>query len=501
MACSFTLSRKPLLENASDAYALLATSDTALESQIAPFEKLFPALVAYCAQQKFTAKTGTLIHIPVAQKNTIKHLIVAGLGDNHDSLAVCMEHYRRAIAHIVRIMQNNKITSVTLALPKTSWCSSDERLAHETAVSALMAHYTFDTFKTDQKNADLTITLAYARHDAKKLATGITRGVIVGNAVNNAREWVNMPANMLTPEDLAAQTKQLCAAHDLTCTVFDEKKIEQLGMGGLLAVARGSARKPRFVTIEYRCANKKAPTLCFVGKGITFDSGGLSLKPASGMETMKDDMAGASAVINTMIALAQLKPVVNIIALTPLTENMPGSNASKPGDIVHVYNGKTVEIKNTDAEGRLILAGALAYAVKHHPSDALIDLATLTGACLRAVGPFFSGLLSTNEDLVTKIQKAADISGDTVWRLPLTQDYQKAVESCAADVCNISKTQYLSGATTAAVFLQHFVDGAIWAHIDLAAAFDVPDLPYYRSEHATGAGVRLLVQLAMNWQN
>jgi leucyl aminopeptidase len=272
-----------------------------------------------------------------------------------------------------------------------------------------------------------------------------------------------------------------------------------MGMGGLAAVSKGSDVDCALIICEYKAEKKDAPTLCFVGKGITFDSGGLSLKPADYMETMKEDMSGAAAVISAIDSLAQLKPEVNIIVIAPTSENLPSGKATKPGDIVTFYNGKTAEIKNTDAEGRLILADALSYAVKQYKPDVIVDLATLTGACSRALGPFYSGLFSEHPALVERLHKAGNLCGERLWQLPMGDDYKKAITSTVADICNIGSKQIPAGASTAAHFLQNFVDDVAWAHLDIAGtAFDVPNISYY-GPGATGVGVRLLVALAMNW--
>ena len=237
-----------------------------------------------------------------------------------------------------------------------------------------------------------------------------------------------------------------------------------------------------------------------MGKGITFDSGGLSLKPPQYMETMKEDMSGAAAVIATMQAIAQLKPKVNVIGITPLSENLPSGKATMPGDVITFYNGKTAEVRNTDAEGRLVLADALSYAVKHYKLDALVDVATLTGACAYALGPFFTGLMSQHDKLTKRLQESADRSGDRVWPLPLHDDYKVAIKSAIADICNIGSKKYNAGAITAGFFLQNFVGDTPWVHLDIAGtAFDVPDVSYYRPG-ATGVGVRLLIDLALNWR-
>jgi leucyl aminopeptidase len=367
-----------------------------------------------------------------------------------------------------------------------------------------VASYHFDEFITDPARKvieDREIILVLGDHDNKEAQAGIKTGEIIANSVNKARHWIDLPPVTMHPSALADKAEKISKEHGLTFTVFNEKEINQMGMGGLSAVSRGSDLDCQLVLMEYKSANKNAPTIAFVGKGITFDSGGLSIKPANHMETMKEDMSGAAAVIATMEALGQLKPDVNVIGVAPIAENLPSGKAAKPGDIVRFYNGKTAEIKNTDAEGRLILADALAYVVKHHKPVAVIDVATLTGSCAHALGPFYCGLMSNHDELVTKLQESSERSGDKVWRLPLTDDYKPAIKSPVADISNIGSPTYMAGAITAALFLQNFVDDVPWVHLDIAGtAFDVPDLPYYRPHSATGFGVRLLVDVAMNWE-
>ncbi len=274
-----------------------------------------------------------------------------------------------------------------------------------------------------------------------------------------------------------------------------------MGMGGIYAVTRGSDQECRLAILEYRAPEPDAPTIALVGKGVTFDSGGLSIKPAKSMETMKDDMAGAAVVIGVMRIIAQFKPRINVVALAPMSENMTGGSAGKPGDIVRFYNGKTAEVKNTDAEGRLMLADAISYAVKHYKLDAIIDIATLTGSCAQALGPFYCGLFSQHDPLVKKLEQASHHSGDRVWRLPMDNDYKAAIKSDVADMCNIGNPNYMAGAITAAFFLKYFVDDVPWAHLDIAGtAFGVPDMSYFRPG-ATGFGTRLLTDLIMHWHN
>ena len=365
-----------------------------------------------------------------------------------------------------------------------------------------MAVYTFDTYFTDpDRKRKVDEVLFVAPTHSVSTEKAIKEGSIIGHAVNDARHWIDLPPISLTPQEMVAIAHKIAAENKLKITVFTEKQINEMGMGGLSAVAYGSDRDAQFIILEYSCGDKNAPTLGFVGKGITFDSGGLSIKPAEAMETMKDDMAGAAAVLASLHVLAKLKPAVNIVGFMPLTENLPSGKAIKPGDIITFYNGKTAEIKNTDAEGRLILADALSYAEKHYKLDAIVDLATLTGACAAALGPLYSGLMSTDDQLVGKLMKSSERSGDTLWRLPLPDEYKIAVRSPVADLANIGSRRYKAGATTAALFLAAFIEKTPWAHIDIAgSAFDVPDVPYFRNDGATGVGVRLLVDLALNWK-
>jgi leucyl aminopeptidase len=415
-----------------------------------------------------------------------------------------LEGLRRALGHLYKQTSSRKISSFALQMPQLSIIDAPAKLiAQQVSVTLGMAAYDFVEFiTTDQERKEKytnKIIVCVPSKDLPTFKNESKDGEIISQAVNKARHWINLPPMQVTPHELAQEAKKIAKKCDLKITVFDEKEIKKMGMGGLAGVSAGSDLDCHLVIMEYKTKKKNAPTIAFVGKGITFDSGGLSLKPAQSMETMKDDMSGAAAVIAGMEALAQLKPDVNIIGVAPLAENLPSGKATKPGDIVRFYNDKTAEVKNTDAEGRLILADALSYTVKHYKPDVMIDFATLTGACAYALGPFFSGMMSMHDELVDLVQEAADRSGDRVWRLPLHDDYEPAIKSDVADLQNIGNQQYMAGAITAARFLKHFVGETPWVHLDIAGtAFNVPDIPYYRTG-ATGVGVRLMVDFAMNY--
>ena len=461
-------------------------------------------LAAIMETQNFTGKNGDLLLLPVTKDGSVRLLIFAGIGKKDSSLR-SFELYRRALASAIKKAQAARATTISVQLPDHNHFGVNvDHLAYNSAIIAKMSAYCFDEFiaqETRDECVDLVEIMFCALTDDAVVGDAVARGAIVAQSVNKARHWIDLPPSKLTPPHLADYAQEIVNEHDnLSMTMFGEDEVIKMGMGGLAGVSKGSDVDCRLVLIEYNCGNPQAETLAFVGKGITFDSGGLSLKPPRFMETMKEDMSGAAAVLATMQAVAQLKPNVNIIGVTPLSENVPSGKATKPGDIITFYNGKTAEVKNTDAEGCLVLADALSYVVQHHKPAMIIDLATLTGACAYALGPFYTGLFSLHDELADKIKASGDRSGDYVWRLPMTDDYKKAIKSPVADICNIGNSKIQAGATTAAHFLQNFVGDTPWVHLDIAGtAFDVPDISYYRTG-ATGVGVRLLVDLAMNWK-
>jgi leucyl aminopeptidase len=486
------------------AYAWFVEQDFANNAQVGEFSNYYPEFKALCDMRSFTGKTGSSLSIPFVHEGKPAYVLILGLGKKDSKKLIDIEAYRRMVGRMVRMAEELKISSLAVQLPDHALFDvSVEYLAEQTTTIVHMAHYHFDAFITDKERKiakDLAVTLVGASADHEEVKKGVARGEIMATAVNKARYWIDTPPSKLTPGDLAKQAEDIAKAHHLPITIFSEAEIIKMGMGGLSAVSKGSDLDCKLVIMEYKSGKKDAPTLALVGKGITFDSGGLSIKPAASMETMKEDMSGAAAVVASMEVIAQLKPDINVIALAPISENLPSGKATKPGDIATFYNGKTAEIKNTDAEGRLILADALSYAVKHYKPDAIIDIATLTGACAYAVGPFFCGMMSQHEELVDKVVAASQKSGDRVWRLPLHDDYKTAIKSTIADICNIGSSRYRAGATTAAQFLQNFVGDVPWLHLDIAStAFDVPDISYFRPESATGFGIRLMVEVACNW--
>ncbi|WP_395700845.1 leucyl aminopeptidase [Aquabacterium sp.] len=346
--------------------------------------------------------------------------------------------------------------------------------AHAEAVATAWgdALYVYRTTKPSAPAAPalqkLTL-LAASKAEATALGEGLARGAAIVEGVTLARELANRPGNHCTPTMLADEARKMSRAQGLRVEVMDKKAIEKLGMGSFLAVAQGSAEPPRFIVMHYegvpKGAAKNAAPVVLVGKGITFDTGGISLKPGPEMDEMKFDMGGAASVIGTMRAIAQLKPKVNVIGVIAATENMPGGRAVKPGDVVTSMSGQTIEILNTDAEGRLILCDALTYTERFKPA-AVVDIATLTGACVIALGNVRSGLFSADDGLATELQAAGDAALDPCWRMPVDEDYDEALKSNFADMGNIGGRA--GGAVTAAMFLKRFTAKLRWAHLDIA---------------------------------
>lgn len=491
-----------ILKKNYDGYAFFVNAPFKLENLPSDVRNLFNGLDCVIANRNFTGRAGGMLELTGVHQNRGVYLILLGLGEKDNKISV--ETYRRLLGRIVRHTETHKVKSMAFVLPDPALFGiSYERLAYETAIMLHKASYHFDEFITNEDRKiriDTDFVIQIEQEQIDQVKQGIDKGIIIANSINLARNWCDMPGSLLTPKDIADKSEVIANKYGLKATIFNEADVIKMGMGGLYGVSRGSTEECRLVILEYKSQKSNAPTIALVGKGITFDTGGLCIKPSAAMESMKDDMAGAGVVIATMQALAQLKPDINVIGIAPLAENMPSGSATKPGDILRFYNGKTAEVKDTDAEGRLVLADALSYAIKNYKLDAIIDIATLTGACAHALGHFYCALLSKHDALVDKLYAASEISGDRVWRLPLDDDYKPAIASEVADMQNIGSSRYKGGTITAAFFLQNFVGDVPWVHLDIAGtAFGVPDMTYLRPG-ATGFGIRLFVDLIMNWK-
>jgi leucyl aminopeptidase len=412
--------------------------------------------------------------------------VAVGLGDARPSYGD--EVLRRAAGAAVRALEGS--AKVALALP-----AGDADAVSAVGEGALLGAYRFDRFRTTDTRppvvSELTLCVASTKDAATREAA--TRAEVVARAVVLARDLVNTPASHLRPRDLAEVALDQGGRAGLTVEVLDEKALKKGGYGGILAVGAGSSSPPRLVHLSYR-APGGGPTVALVGKGITFDSGGLSLKPATAMEEMKSDMGGAAAVLATCVAAAELGLAVSVEGWLPLAENMPSGTATRPSDVLTMHSGTTVEVNNTDAEGRLVLADAISRASQDSP-DLLLDVATLTGAQLVALGARTAGVMSNDDDLRADVLSAAERAGEPSWGMPLPADLRKGLDSEVADLVNTGPRE--GGMLTAGLFLQEFVpDGLRWAHLDIAGpAFNSSEAYGYTPHGGTGAAVRTFVRL------
>jgi leucyl aminopeptidase len=367
----------------------------------------------------------------------------------------------------------------------------------QAAALAVESVYRFDQMKSKGEKPRASpslkrLILAHATAGERaQAARGIAQGVALGHGVSLAKDLGNLPGNVCTPTYLAKQAQELAKRYKMKVTVLDRPAMEKLGMGSLLSVARGSAEPPKLIVLEHKGGPKSQKPVVLVGKGVTFDTGGTSLKPAAEMDEMKFDMSGAGSVLGTLKAIGEMRLPVNVVGIIPATENMPGSRATKPGDIVTTLSGQTVEILNTDAEGRLILCDALTYAERYDPV-AVIDIATLTGACVIALGHVVSGLFANNEELAREVLAAGEAVHDRAWRLPLHDEYQEQLRSNFADFANIGGRP--AGAVTAACYLSRFTKKFHWAHLDVAGTAWKSG----RDKGSTGRPVPLLTQFLIN---
>ena len=361
---------------------------------------------------------------------------------------------------------------------------------------SLLGLYSYTEYKKPEYgNIEEMLIVAREEDSVLVLERAISKGKLIAEAVNLARDMGNEPANYMTPSKMAEIAKDIADKHDLEIKVFGREDMEAMDMGALLGVAKGSNEPPRLIVLNYRGDKQSKKTLGFLGKGITFDSGGISIKPSEGMADMKADMAGAAAVMTAVAAIAQLKLRINVTGIIPATENLPSGTALKPGDVLQAMNGKTIEVISTDAEGRLILADALSYARKLGLSP-LIDLATLTGACRIALGLLYSGLFGNDQGLVDKVLGAGQSTGEKMWYMPMPEEYKEQIKSEIADIKNTGNRY--GGAITAALFLAEFVDDTPWVHIDIAGPRISNKESGYIVKGATGFGVRTLIELALN---
>jgi leucyl aminopeptidase len=437
---------------------------------------------------EFSGKSGesAYVHTPGDLKARRLLLLGAGKADEFNTDVV-----RKMAGIAARMLRGKKVHSIAFLRRSQLPIGESAQAATE---GALLALFDPDKYQTSDKTESHLETIAFVatKGDPDELLRGIRRGQIIAEATNFAREVINEPSNVMTPTELARRAEEVAREFGLGIDVLDEARMKELGMGALLGVAQGSVEPPKLIVLRYTPQFRSDETIAIIGKGITFDTGGISIKPADGMEKMKYDMAGGATTIGTMRALAQLKPQVNVIGIVPASENMPDGRAQRPGDVVHAMTGKTIEVINTDAEGRLVLADAVAYARKLGATK-IVDLATLTGAVSIALGDVYIAILGTSQELIEQIIESGKRAGEKIWQLPLDKEYREQIKSEIADIKNIGGRK--AGTITGAYFIREFVEDTPWAHLDIAGtAWNETNKPHM-SVGPTGVCVRTLVNL------
>ena len=419
---------------------------------------------------------------------------VAGLGKRQD---FTLDKIRGVAGEFCRSLRKLNCHRIATILHGAGTGGIEPEASVEAIVEgSLLGLYSFTRYKKPEYE-DIREILIVEREESKlpALERGVQKGKVMAEATALARDMVNEPANCMTPSRMSEVAKEIANEHNLEFNVLDSNDMEAIGMGALLGVARGSNQAPRLIILNYKGDENSESSIGFIGKGVTFDSGGISVKPSEGMGEMKNDMAGGAAVMAAVCALARLKSKVNVVGIIPATENLPSGTALKPGDVLKAMSGKTIEVISTDAEGRLILADALSYAVKQGFSP-LVDVATLTGACRVALGTGYSGVFGNDQDLVDKVLKAGSEAGEKLWQMPMPEEYKEQNRSEIADIKNTGNKY--GGAITAALFLGEFVDNTPWVHLDIAGTASSSKGSGYIVKGATGVGVRTLVELALS---
>ncbi len=436
----------------------------------------------------------TVIHslgkLPAAQ------VVVAGLGKKQE---LTRDRVRGAVAETCRRLRQKRVENIATVAQGAGIAGINlESAAQAVTEGALLGLYTFRKYITKEADHGEIKQLLIVDGDKSALPLleqGSCKGRVLAEAANQARDMVNEPANYMTPGDMAETAKKLAETYGLEVDVLEREQMQELGMGALLGVAKGSRQPPRFIVLKYGGSGSSAMDIALIGKGITFDSGGVSIKPSNGMAEMKGDMAGGAAVLAAMSAIAQLKPKINVMAVVPATENLPDGGALKPGDIITAMGGKTIEIISTDAEGRLILADAIGYARKLS-AGSIIDVATLTGNCMVALGDVCTGAFGNNQEVMDMVIAAGAEAGELIWQMPMYKQYKEQNKSDVADIKNVGDRY--GGAITAAQFLAEFVDDIPWVHLDIAGTSMSDKERTYLVKGATGVPVRTLVNLVLS---
>jgi leucyl aminopeptidase len=457
-------------------------------------KKLKGAIAQLLTDREFRGKFMELVPVHNLGNAPSKWTVLVGLGKTEE---LDLVRLRNALQAAGRVLRKRGHRRVAVILPKAVAANAGAAdMARAVTEGIGLSNFDAGSLKTRHEQAVTQIdALSIIGLDGEKSAAAAVKdGLVLAEATNRIRGWVNAPANAFTPTVFVEKVKEAVKGTGLDLKVLEADDMRRLKMGALLAVARGSDEPAKMIVLRYSSGRKGGPLLALVGKGITFDSGGISIKPAQNMEMMKSDMGGGAAVVGAMLAIAELKPKVNVIGIVPTTENMPSGKAIKPGDVVTGSGGKTIEIINTDAEGRLILSDGITYAVNEGATH-IVDIATLTGSIARTLGPLAIGAFGNDRALMDLVRRAGDLAGERLWELPTWADYDGLIDSEIADIKN--STVPWAGATTAALFLREFVDGRPWVHLDIAGsawqnAAELKTVP----KGPTGSGVRVMAHLA-----
>ena len=439
-------------------------------------------------------KLGKLNIIPLSEKNSIQRILLAGLGKKEDLTRDTIRAVSGKIAQKARELKLKEFSIIAPPSFVTDTISSVSQIVE----GSKMALYKFDNFKSEksEESPDLTIIVS----KSNKIVKAIKNAEIIANSAIFTKGLANLPPNECTPNTLANFAKIISKNSKLKCKVISEPELKKRGFGGISAVGQGSKNRPKLIVLEYNNGPRNEKPIVLVGKAVTFDTGGISLKPGDKMDEMKFDKCGGCTVMGIMKAVSELKLPTNVIGIVPSVENMPGGESYRPGDIIKLYSGKTAEILNTDAEGRLILADALSYGEKFYSPKAIIDFATLTGACIVALGTNVAGMVSNNEKLTKKIYDASSRTTEEVWELPLNQDYIDMIKSEVADMKNVGIGK-AAGTITAAAFLRNSIENTPWVHLDIAGVAWTQTSTKeksYNPKGATGFGVRLILDYLQN---
>lgn len=441
----------------------------------------------------FKGKEGETLLIYTLGKIPAKKVLLLGLGKEEDFKE---DTIRKVIGRAVKQLEKSKTNTAAIIPMGLDKNISSEIVGQCIVEGAMLASYKFNKYKTDDKEQKNNLKEIYIvgadDSTAGDMDKGAKLGKILADGTIMARDLVNEPSNILTPEAMANKAMEIANKHGLEVKILEREDMQKLGMGSFLGVTQGSDKPPKLITIKYFGGDKDDEVLGLVGKGLTFDSGGISIKPSSGMDEMKGDMGGAAAILGAMDIVGTLKPKVNVIAVIGACENMPSGKAYKPGDILTSMNGKTIEVLNTDAEGRLVLVDCIIYALKQGATK-LVDLATLTGACVIALGNTTTALISNNDEFVEKVKIAAESAGEKVWQLPTYSEYKELIKGDLADLKNSGGRE--AGTITAGLFLGEFAGDSPWVHMDIAGTSMITGEKDYLAKGATGVGVRTLYHL------